>query len=323
MAVHDPARTLRVRRWVRAGVFVAAVAGTAFAALVWRPVTVLSSVTWARLWVTGVRDGTAQSGPYRIHYLVAGSGRPVVLLHGLGGYALQWEGYIPTLAESARVYAPDLLGFGSSDRPDVDYSTPLQTEVLRGFLDSEHIQQADLVGLSMGGWVAASFAGLYPDRVRRLVLVDAAGLKFDPDTPEPFTPRDASDVPRLMRLATPRRTSVPRILAPGFVREAQALAPVVERHLQNKRLGKGTLDGKLSSVTMPVLLVWGARDRLTPLAYGQEFHRQIPQSQLVILENCGHIAVFDCRSHVLPEVRTFLSAAQPEQGGVRTVTVPW
>jgi pimeloyl-ACP methyl ester carboxylesterase len=323
MTVHDTARATRVRWLVRAGVFVVAVVGAAFAALVWRPMTVLNDVTRVHLWLAGVRDGTARSGPYRIHYLVAGSGRPVVLLHGLGGYALQWEGYIPTLADGARVYAPDLLGFGSSDRPDVDYSIPLQTEVLRGLLDSEHIQQADLVGLSMGGWVATSFARLYPDRVRRLVLLDAAGLRFDPGTPEPFTPRTASDVPRLMRLVTPRRTSVPGILVPGFVREAQPLAPVVERHLRNKRLGKGTLDGKLSSVTMPVLLVWGALDRLTPLAYGQEFHRQIPQSQLVVLENCGHIAAFDCRSHVLPEIRTFLSAEQPEQGGVRTVTVPW
>jgi pimeloyl-ACP methyl ester carboxylesterase len=103
----------------------------------------------------------------------------------------------------------------------------------------------------------------------------------------------------------------------------QPLVPVVERHLQSKRLGRGTLDGKLSSVTMPVLLLWGALDQLTPLAYGQEFHRQIPQSQLVILENCGHLAVYDCRSYAQPEIRTFLAAAQPEQGGIRTVTVPW
>ncbi len=103
----------------------------------------------------------------------------------------------------------------------------------------------------------------------------------------------------------------------------QAQAPVVERHLQNKRLGRGVLDGKLAALTMPVLLLWGALDELTPLAYGQEFHRQIPQSQLVIFENCGHMAIVDCWSHVLPEVRAFLSATQPEQGGTRTITVPW
>jgi pimeloyl-ACP methyl ester carboxylesterase len=323
MTARNTGRTTRLGRWVRIGFVVAAVIGAALAVLAWRPLTVLNGFSRARLWVAGVRGGTAQAGPYRLHYLVAGSGRTVILLHGLGGEGLQWGDYIPALAEGARVYAPDLLGFGTSDRPDVDYSTPLQTDVLRGFMDSEGIQQADLVGMSMGGWIAASFARLYPDRVRRLVLVDAAGLKFDPGTPEPFVARSASDLRRLMRLGTPRATRIPSFLAPGFVREMQPLVPVVERHLQNKRLGRGTLDGKLSSVTMPVLLVWGALDQLSPLAYGQEFHRQIPQSQLVILENCGHLAVYDCRSHAQPVIRTFLAAAQPEQGGIRTVTVPW
>jgi pimeloyl-ACP methyl ester carboxylesterase len=301
----------------------AVLVGAALALVVWRPLTVFKGVTRTRLWLAGVRDGTAQAGRYRLHYLVAGSGRPVILLHGLGLDALQWDGYIQALDDDGRVYAPDFLGFGRSDRPDVDYSTPLQTDVLRGFMDDLQIRQADLVGLSMGGWVAANFARLYPDRVRRLVLVDAAGLRFDPNGPEPFIPRKASDVARLMRLGTPRGTTIPALLAPGVVREMQALVPVVERHLVNKRLERGKLDGQLAGVTMPALLVWGALDELTPLAYGKEFHRQIPQSQLVIFENCGHMAIMDCRSHVLPEVRTFLSAARPEQGGVRTITVPW
>jgi pimeloyl-ACP methyl ester carboxylesterase len=155
------------------------------------------------------------------------------------------------------------------------------------------------------------------------VLVDAAGLRFDPGTPEPFVPRTSDDFARFASLMTPRGMSVPRIFVPGVVRELQPMRPVVEQHLKNKRLGKGTLDGTLAPITMPVLLVWGAQDRVAPLAYGQEFHRQIPQSQLVIFENCGHIAVFDCRSHIQPEIRVFLAAAQPEQGGARTVTVPW
>lgn len=313
-------------RWLVRGVLLlVGVAGLAFAALAWRPMTMVNAVARTRLWVAGVRDGTAQVGPHRVHYLVAGSGRPVVLLHGLGLYGLTWEDYIPALAESgARVYAPDLLGFGNSDRPAVDYSTPLETDVLRGLLDSLQIQQADLVGLSMGGWIAANFARLYPDRVRRLVLIDAGGLTVQPGAPTPYVPRSAEDVPRLMRLISPGRRTVPWALRSGVVREMQPLAPVYEHFLQNKRLGVGNVDGKLSNVTMPVLLVWGALDQLTPLAAGQEYHRQLPQSELVVFENCGHIAALDsCRSHVLPEVRAFLSAAQPTHGGTRTVVVPW
>lgn len=313
------------RRWLVRGVLaVVVVAAAAFAALVWRPVTMISAASRTRLWFAGVRDGTAQVGPHRLHYLVAGSGRPVVLLHGLGGYGLQWGDYIPALAESgARVYAPDLLGFGRSDRPDVDYSTPLETEVLRGFLDSLHVQQADLVGLSMGGWVAANFARLYPDRVRRLVLVDAAGMMVAPGGPTHTLPRSPEDVVRMMQLVSSGRTSAPWPFRRGYVREVAPLAPVFERFHRNRKLGIGNIDGQLATVTMPALLVWGALDQLTPLAAAHEYHRQLPQSELVVLENCGHIAAMDCKSHVLPEVRAFLAAAQPTQGGTRTVVVPW
>ncbi len=323
MNVLHAERPARGRRVLRVILIAAVLVFVAMALVVWRPLTVLKGATRARLWLAGARSATAHAGAYRLHYLVAGSGRPVILLHGLALDALQWDGYIQALAGDARVYALDFLGFGGSDRPDVDYSTPLQTDVLRGFMDDLQIRQADLVGRSMGGWVAADFARLYPDRVRRLVLADAAGLRFDPNGPEPFVPRNAGDVARLMRLVTPRGPAIPALLATGVAREMQALAPVVERHLVNKRLERGKLDGQLASITMPVLLVWGALDELTPLVYGQEFHRQIPQSQLVIFENCGHIAVVDCRPHVLPEVRRFLSATQPEQGGIRTVAVPW
>ena len=322
MIAEPSARPPRRHRWVWAVVLTSAAILAALGSYVGWPSSTRDSLSRARLWTLGVRDGTARVGPYKVHYLAAGSGHPIILLHGLAGQGLQWGDYIPLLAKDGRVYAPDLLGFGRSDRPDVDYSTPLQTEVLREFMDSQGIGRADLVGSSMGGWIAANFARLHPDRVRRLVLANAVGVGFDPATPEPFVPRSAAELPRLMDLLTPRASKVPGIIASGIVREMQPLVPVVERHLQNRRRGIGALDGQLGGLTMPVLLLWGAEDRVAPLAVASEFQREIPHSRLVILENCGHIAAYDCRSHAQPEIRSFLTAVQPEQGGVRSVTVP-
>ncbi len=322
MAVVGTTRRPAFRRGLRLVLALALVLTFAAAALVWRPITVVNGLSRARLWVAGVRDGTTFAGAYRIHYLVAGSGRPVVLLHGFGGQGLQWGDYISVLARDARVYAPDLLGFGASDSAP-DYSVPRQAEMLRAFLDSQNVQQADVVGVSMGGWIAASFATSYPARVRRLVLVDAAGLVFAPHAPTAFIPRDATDLSRLMRLVTPRKPPFPAFLAPGVVRDMRRREDTAAKFLEYRQSGKDYLDGRLGPITMPVLLVWGELDELCPLARAYQFHRQIPQSELVILRNCGHIAVMDCKSHAQPEIAAFLSTPNPPQGEVRTITVPW
>ena len=97
--------------------------------------------------------------PFRVHYLVGGRGQPLVLVHGLDGRAENWARLMPALmCHGHRVYAIDLLGFGRSDRPDVDYSIALQAEVLNQFFDSQGLARADLGGWSMGGWVTLKFA---------------------------------------------------------------------------------------------------------------------------------------------------------------------
>ena len=81
------------------------------------------------------------------------------------------------------------------------------------------------------------------------------------------------------------------------------------------------LDGKLAPIRMPVLLVWGSRDVISPLEQAEAFHRQIPQSELLVLNGCGHIALLDCKSAAQPEIRKFLAAANPPQRGRREIAV--
>jgi triacylglycerol esterase/lipase EstA (alpha/beta hydrolase family) len=142
------------RRWLgralaTAWVLVVCVGGVFY----WRPWWVIDESMRAWLRLAGVRSEYVQLGSSRIHYLVGGRGKPLVLVHGLGAMAESWAGLMTALTRHGyRVYAIDLLGFGRSDRPNVDYSIALQVEILEQFFDSQNLPRADLGGWSMGGW---------------------------------------------------------------------------------------------------------------------------------------------------------------------------
>ena len=106
-----------------------------------------------------------------LHYLVEGRGPAVVLLHGLGGFAASWRHNISALADRATVYALDLPGFGRSAKPRADYGLAYFARALHGFLDAIGVSQASLVGHSLGGAVAVTYALTHPTRVERLALL--------------------------------------------------------------------------------------------------------------------------------------------------------
>ena len=111
----------------------------------------------------------------KIHYVEAGSGPTVILLHGLGGSSEVWQFNLTALAEKYHVVVPDQIGFGKSDKPLVNYRIRTYVDFLDQFCKQLKIERASLVGNSMGGWIATAFTAAFPDRVDKLVLVDAAG----------------------------------------------------------------------------------------------------------------------------------------------------
>src|SRR5438309_1680977 len=111
----------------------------------------------------------------KIHYVEAGSGAPVILIHGLADTVTIWDPVIPALAARFRVIALDQIGFGRSDKPLLNYRVSTLVDFLNGFLTELKIERASPVGNSLGGWVAAAYALAHPERVERLVLSDAAG----------------------------------------------------------------------------------------------------------------------------------------------------
>ena len=296
-------------RWLLCAVLLtASVVALAIAFFVW-PSDALIAVSTVVLRLRGFESRNAQLGTYRVHYFVGGSGQPLVLVHGLGGRAVNFALLMPALARRHRVYALDLLGYGDSDRPDLDYSVTLETGILQQFLDSQGLTRTDLVGWSMGGWISLTFTTQSPERVRRLILLDSAGMKFTPSFDLGLlTPSSMADMRQLAKLLTPRSAHAPEFVLRDLLRYLRNEAPVIQRTVAHMETGGEFMDGNLDAVTMPVLIVWGKEDALTPLAIGAEMHRQMPQSILKVLDGCGHIAPVECHDRVLREMQRFLGA---------------
>jgi pimeloyl-ACP methyl ester carboxylesterase len=303
------------RALVAAVAFVTCLAGV----LYWRPLWATDEFTRAWFRIVGARSEYVQLGSFRIHFFCGGRGRPLVLVHGLGGKAENWVKLMPPLMRRGyRVYAIDLLGFGRSDRPDVDYSIGLQASVLDKFLGSQKLDYADLGGWSMGGWVALKYALDYPQRVRRIFVADSLGIKFDLNfDPTLFEAASVDRAQQLLTLLTSKRLWIRRFVARDFARRMRPRRWVVRRATQSMMAQEDLLDGKLCAIRAPVLIVWGTQDALIPLKCGEEMHRQIPHSCLAICEGGGHLSLAECSRRILPEILRFLEAEPPLPASVQ------
>jgi pimeloyl-ACP methyl ester carboxylesterase len=303
-------RSRVTRRWIAAvlGLSGAALVGFAYA----RPLTVLEAYGAAHLRLEGVRSAQVQAGPYRLRYLEAGSGPPLVLVHGLGSSATQdWGRLIAPLSRRFHVYAPDLPGFGESERPAAaDYSIPMQVEAVRAFMEAKGFRRARVAGLSMGGWIVSRLAGERPEMVERLVVVDAAGMRPErPDIPaEVLLPHDEEGVRRLVAAVRHNAPVPPSFVARDLLARRLREEWITRRALESMRDGGYWLNGTLGRADMPVLVVWGKQDALIPVAYGAGLAAEFPRAELVVLDGCGHVPMADCPEAFDRAVLPFLSA---------------
>ena len=229
-------------------------------------------------------------------------------MHGLGGNAEDWRNLAPYLAKAGfRVYMPDLLGYGRSDKPaDFSYSVRDEAAVVVGFMDALGLKQVELGGWSMGGWIVEIVAVEHPERVSRLMLFDAAGLYVKPDwNTDLFTPTTPAELDELDALLMPHPAPVPAFVARDIVRIAEKDGWVVKRAMAAMLTAQDVTDNLLPQLKMPVLIVWGDLDRITPLAEAETMHRLIPQSQLDVFAGCGHLAPLQCTKAMGPKVVNF------------------
>jgi pimeloyl-ACP methyl ester carboxylesterase len=267
------------------------------------------------LWRHGVQSKYIEAGGYRIHYFEAGpaNGIPLMLVHGLGSRGEDWAALMPGLAAAGfHLYVPDLLGYGRSPRPDVDYSISLQEKMLVQFLQAVQLPKTDVGGWSMGGWVAAKLTVDHPELVDRLVLYDSAGIYF-PATFDAslFTPSDAAGLAHLSAMLEPAPQKLPDFVVRAAIRKLRHNAWVVDRSVESMTNGRDLLDFRLASIERPTLIVWGGKDTLIPLSAGEAMHHLIANSSMTIIEGCGHLAPAQCSGSALATTVQFLKTTPP------------
>ena len=260
----------------------------------------------------------------KVFAITLGRGRDVVLLHGNPASAYSWRKVMGPLAGRYRVHAIDLPGFGFSDKPgDAPYDTPWLAAAVLGYLDAERIPRAVLVGNSMGGAVATEAAMARPERVAALVLLGAAGLPEAEVDGRPLSYRVLAwpvvgpvlrELPARGRIRSGLRKAV---YDPSIITDAD-----VDAYYAPLRTSGGTnaflarLDQKtpaeravrVRTIRAPTLVITGDTDRLVPPATARRYHELIAGSELVVLEQTGHIPQEERPERVVAEITRWIEA---------------
>ena len=279
-----------------------------------RPMSVIDLALRIKLWGGGARGAWAVVDGVKVFYLRAPAkgearGVPLLLIHGLGARSLDWAALIPGLqAAGHEVILVDLPGYGRSEKPDhAGYTIAEQERAVVGVLRELGIGVADVAGWSMGGWIAMKIAADQPERVRRLVLFDSAGMDFEmPYEPSVFTPKDVDGVQRLMARLTPQAQKMPRFVAKDLLRRARPTRWVMRRSVDSMLSGRDLMQYRLGEIRQPTLVFWGEEDQLIPIEAGERIAAGIKGASLVRLPGCGHLAPTECAANILPVMTHFL-----------------
>lgn len=282
--------------------------------------------------VPGAQSLYVDAGGRRLHYLRAGDGGPpVVLVHGSGidDAGLSWRHAIPALAESFDVYALDLPGYGDSPDPEEPPTAAYYADVLADFADALSLDRPGLVGISMGGAAALGVAVRSPERVGGLVLVSSYGLRDAiPGGTGAYLLANAPFAATLGRhVAGSSRAGARATIAP-FVEDADALEPAFLTGVRDRLSTPGAGDAfvafqrsefnrdgvethyeaELPALSPPTLFVHGAEDELVPVEWATRAAEQVPDADLVLLEDCGHIPPRECPAAFHDAIEPFLAA---------------
>lgn len=233
----------------------------------------------------------------RLAYRQAGSGEPVVLIHGLSASSRWWYRNVDTLATRFEVFVIDLIGFGRSRGPrrfDLSESATL----LARWMETIGIKRAHVVGHSMGGYIAAQLAAEYPKKLNRLVLVDAA---------VPLSRRHRRW--HVRQLGREMRYTPPRFLH-LLATDALLAGPRTIWSATNQLL-TANLESELSKIAAPVLVIWGENDPLVPATVADRLVELVPNVRKMIIPRCGHKPMLERPEEFNSAVIEFLSEKAP------------
>ncbi|SIS95847.1 alpha/beta fold hydrolase [Insolitispirillum peregrinum] len=238
----------------------------------------------------------------RTRVLEAGSGPTLIFLHGISGHLEAYHRNILSHAKHFRVLAIDMLGHGFTDKPDRDYEIIDYVNHLRDVIDALGVDKIHLSGESLGGWVAARFAALYPDRIDRLVLNTAGGMIADPRVMERLRTLSLNAVRSPDREATRKRLEFlmldPSIVTedlvesrfacfrqPGMVTAMERIMCLQDMDVRQRNM---LTPDELGRIQAETLVLWTTHDPTASVEVGQRLADLVPASRFVVMDNCGH-----------------------------------
>lgn len=284
----------------------------------------------AKTGMAGMRAGWVTAAGLRTHFVTAGNGPAMILLHGQGENWASWQRVIPALARTHTVYAVDLPGAGRSDRP-AGACTPVSVYAgwLAALLDALALPRATLVGNSHGGLVSLRLALEDGQRVTALCLLDSAALGREthpllmalsnPGVGEAVsawcgTPAGAAQWTWLLAsvvFARPQRIPLAwyenacrLALRPGHM--MSAVVASVRGQIDQRGQYEVLLDA-LPGLRIPTLVVWGSEDRVVPWRHGQDAARRLPHARLTLIPDCGHLPQVERPDALVAALADFLA----------------
>ncbi|MEM1318835.1 MAG: alpha/beta hydrolase [Bacteroidota bacterium] len=262
----------------------------------------------------------------KVHYRDVGEGMPLVLIHGTAASLHTWEGWIDRLSPHFRVIAMDLPAFGlTGPHPNRDYSMGAYTSFVDAFLQALNIDSCHIAGNSLGGQICWNYAIRYPDRLRKMVLLDASGFEMDKPMPLGFRLAQNPVTRPLLTRVTPKSLHRSSLLE-VYGDDRKVTEALVDRYFElmlrpgnrtafvdrANQLYTGELD-KLSTITLPTLILWGEEDRWIDLWAGQRFDEELSNANLIVYPGVGHVPMEEIPEQSAADVLAFLRPAASEK----------
>jgi pimeloyl-ACP methyl ester carboxylesterase len=273
---------------------------------------------------------------HRRSFLIGGEGPPLLLVHGIGNSSSTWDGVLERLAAAGHtVIAPDLLGHGSSDKPRGDYSIAGYANGMRDLLSVLDVEQATVVGHSLGGGIALQFAYQFPERCQRLVLVGSGGLGPELSATLRLATLPGSELvlTGLAAVSGTLRSGLQAVADLGRAtgwRQVRDLATAgdallalrdVEARRAFLRTLRSVVDARGQAVTaldrlyladaVPMLVVWGTRDPIVPISHADTVRARVPGARVVVFEGAGHWPHLDDPDRFVTTLLDFLATTEP------------
>lgn len=275
------------------------------ATLYFVPATQLASLRLIEQYRAGLSHEQLSVHNLNIHYYRGGpaSGETLVLLHGFAADKDNWLRFFPPLTQDYRVIALDLPGFGDSDLPPGSYDVGTQAERLADILDELGVQQAHVLGNSMGGQIAALFAARYPERVRSLALFANAGIEsphkselyqlLTSGSPNPLVVKQPQDFDKLLRFVFVEPPYLPESLKRYLGERAMAKATHYDQVFKQLVERPVPLAPELPKIQAPTLLLWGRQDRVLDVSSIEVMQPLLNKPNVVIMDNVGHAPMLE------------------------------